>query len=84
MNPFQAGHRVADTDANVCLRTRPPTASADPIGYPRPADATDAGGPMIELDQIASVNAANPVVMRANPENPENDPRSVPNVPRRP
>lgn len=49
-----------------------------------PADATDAGGPMIELDQIASVNAANPVVMRANPENPENDPRSVPNVPRRP
>ncbi|MBK8183843.1 MAG: ATP-binding cassette domain-containing protein [Candidatus Competibacteraceae bacterium] len=49
-----------------------------------PADATDAGGPIIELDQRPTVNAANPAATLANPENPENDPRSVPNVPRRP
>lgn len=45
-----------------------------------PADATHAGGPVIELDQMTPVNAANPMATGEDPENPESDPRSVPNV----
>lgn len=45
-----------------------------------PADAAHAGGPIIGLDQSAPINAVNPTATGADPENPESDPRSVPNA----
>ena len=49
-----------------------------------PADAVDAGGPVIALDQTPSLNAATRKALAADPENREVSRRPVPNAPRRP
>ncbi|MBL8258313.1 MAG: ATP-binding cassette domain-containing protein [Candidatus Competibacteraceae bacterium] len=49
-----------------------------------PADADDAGGPVVVLDRPPALSDGNPTAAAADPENPETVPRLAPSGPRRP
>ncbi|MBL8251499.1 MAG: ATP-binding cassette domain-containing protein [Candidatus Competibacter sp.] len=49
-----------------------------------PADAADAGGPVITLDRLPALSDGNPTAAAADPEDPETAPHLAPTVPGRP